>query len=147
MVKFSSAEDTGLRRLLGELIRWEGLVRPAPSSQLVIRETTPCRVVAADSTGPGLPCHYIPLPKNKRFVGRDGILDALKRMCFSQECQRVVVMGLGGIGRTQVVLKFAYWVRENKPEYSVLWAPALSRATFEQAYAEIARKLPVQKGS
>jgi hypothetical protein len=66
-------------------------------------------------------------------------------MFFTQECQRVAVVGLGGVGKTQVALRFAYWAKENKPEYSIFWVPALSDASFEQAYTEMARKLPGRK--
>ncbi len=147
MVKFGSVEDTGFRRLLGELTRWEGLIRSASSSQNVVRGAIPYRVVAVDTATDRavLPYHYIPFPKNKRFVGRDRALDTLEQMFFTQECQRVAVMGLGGVGKTQVALKFAYWAKENKPDYSIFWVPALSDASFEQAYTEMARKLPVRK--
>jgi hypothetical protein len=42
-----------------------------------------------------------------------------------------------------VALEFAYWVKDCHPEYSVLWAPALSRASFEQAYIDIGKRLGV----
>ncbi|KAF3763152.1 hypothetical protein M406DRAFT_347016 [Cryphonectria parasitica EP155] len=63
---------------------------------------------------------------------------------FHQNFQRLALVGLGGIGKTQIALKFAYWVRQAKPEYSIFWVPALSDATFEQACDAIARKLPAQ---
>jgi hypothetical protein len=41
----------------------------------------------------------------------------------------------------------AYWARENHPEQSIFWVPALSGTTFEQAYAEIAKKLAIRKAA
>ncbi|KAB5515676.1 hypothetical protein GE09DRAFT_979454, partial [Coniochaeta sp. 2T2.1] len=41
--------------------------------------------------------------------------------------------------------RLVIWVRESHPEYSVFWVPALSVATFEQAYVEIATKLAIRK--
>jgi hypothetical protein len=104
-------------------------------------------VIAADTTADHacLPCHYIPLPKNKRFVGRDKTLSAVEQMFFTQECQKVAVTGLGGVGKTQVALRFAYWVKENKPEFSIFWVPALSDEGFEQACTEIAKELAIAK--
>ncbi len=101
---------------------------------------------AKDCTRPSF--YYIPFPKNHRFVGRNGTLDILKEMLFiKRECQRATVVGLGGVGKTQVALHLAYWAKKHQSEYSIFWVPALSGATFEQAYAEIAKKLPIQKGS
>ncbi|KAI1460122.1 acyl transferase/acyl hydrolase/lysophospholipase [Annulohypoxylon moriforme] len=87
----------------------------------------------------------VPFPRNRRFVGRLSSLKALERMLFKEQCPKVALVGLGGIGKTQVALQFAFWVKKNKPEYSVFWVPALSNATFEQAYREIAKKLCLQK--
>ena len=57
----------------------------------------------------------------------------------------MALVGLGGIGKTQVALQFAYSVKANKQEYSIFWVAALSEASFEKAYAEMAHKLGVKK--
>ncbi|ORY62365.1 uncharacterized protein BCR38DRAFT_517816 [Pseudomassariella vexata] len=61
-----------------------------------------------------------------------------------RRCEKVALVGLGGIGKTQVALQFAYWMKKNKPEYSIFWVSALSNDTFEQSYAEIARELDIR---
>ncbi|KAK5354371.1 hypothetical protein LTS03_011888, partial [Exophiala xenobiotica] len=95
-----------------------------------------------------LPCHYIPLPKNKRFVGREAVLETLQELLFTlDESQRVSLVGLGGIGKTQVALQLAYWTKENRPDHSVFWVPAINGAIFEQAYTEISKKLSIPKNS
>jgi hypothetical protein len=53
------------------------------------------------------------------------------------------ITGLGGTGKTQVALQFAYSVKETQPEYSIFWVPALSMESFEQAYAGVARALRI----
>jgi hypothetical protein len=109
-----------------------------------------CRLTAAEpaTDHPALPCHHIPFPRNNRFVGRDGTLDTLQQMLFiRKECQKAAIVGLGGVGKTQVALQLAYWAKKHRPEYSIFWVPALSGASFEQAYTEMARKLPLQKDS
>ncbi len=93
------------------------------------------------------PCYHIPLPENRRFVGRDKTLDTLKAMLFERkECRKAAIVGLGGVGKTQVALQLAYWTKKNRPEFSIFWVPALSKATFEQAFAAMAKKLPIQGG-
>ncbi len=94
------------------------------------------------------PCYYIPLLENRRFVGRTGILDTLRQRLFIQKnCRKAAIVGLGGVGKTQVALQLAYWAKKYRPTFSIFWVPVLSVATFEQAYAEMAKKLPVQKSS
>lgn len=36
------------------------------------------------------------------------------------------MVGLGGVGKTQVALQMAYWIKEHKAGWSVFWLPALS---------------------
>ncbi|KLU92297.1 hypothetical protein MAPG_11243, partial [Magnaporthiopsis poae ATCC 64411] len=54
---------------------------------------------------------------------------------------------MGGVGKTQVALQLAYWAKKHQPGYSIFWVPALSGATFEQAYNEMARKLRLQNAN
>ncbi|KAH7201437.1 hypothetical protein DER44DRAFT_443222 [Fusarium oxysporum] len=79
----------------------------------------------------------VPFPKNDLFVGRDDVLARLQRLLFQEGCRKVALVGLGGIGKTQVALQIAYWIKEAKKDYSVFWVPALSRASFEQACMQI----------
>jgi len=90
------------------------------------------------------PSYYIPFSRNPRFVSRIAELDALTQKLFvNKESQKVTLVGLGGIGKTQVALKFAYSVKDSRPEYSIFWVPALSLESFEQACGEIAWALRI----
>ncbi|PVH98334.1 TPR-like protein [Periconia macrospinosa] len=68
-----------------------------------------------------------------------------QKLIVSQDCQKMTVVGLGGTGKTQVALQFAYLVKEIWPECSIFWVPALSFEGFEQAYAAIARELHISQ--
>jgi hypothetical protein len=59
----------------------------------------------------------------------------------NQDCQSISIIGLGGTGKTQVALQFAYNVKEMQPEYSIFWMPALSMESFEQACTSVAKAL------
>ncbi|RFU75954.1 phosphorylase superfamily [Trichoderma arundinaceum] len=100
-----------------------------------------------------LPIHAIQLLKNERFVGRQGVLRKLEGMLFHKQAfNRAALVGLGGVGKTQVALQLAYLMKdefhdEMGRECSVLWIPALSMATYEQACADIARCIPDAMGA
>ncbi|KAI5456159.1 hypothetical protein BGZ63DRAFT_96455 [Mariannaea sp. PMI_226] len=87
---------------------------------------------------------YIPFPENTDFVGRIDVVNTLKWMLFAQTGkQRVALVGLGGMGKTQVALHLAHWVKDNQPEYSIIWMPAFSMASFDRACTELVKKLGI----
>ncbi|UPK92991.1 hypothetical protein LCI18_003926 [Fusarium solani-melongenae] len=89
--------------------------------------------------------HDIPFPKNKDFVGREDTIATLKRMLFTEICdQQVALVGLGGMGKTQIALHLAHWVKDNERDHSVFWIPALSMASFKQACGKLIKKLGIQ---
>ncbi|KLU92430.1 hypothetical protein MAPG_11376, partial [Magnaporthiopsis poae ATCC 64411] len=91
--------------------------------------------------------YYIPLLKNRYFVGRAEILGKLEEKLFGEDGPpRVALVGLGGIGKTQVALQLAYSTQENKSGWSAFWVPALSMASFEQACVDIIGKFRVPLG-
>ena len=93
---------------------------------------------------PHKPFSYLPLSRNAKFVGRHEQLNTLKEKLFIDSyCQKVAIVGLGGVGKTQIALEFAYQVRETHPNYSVLWVPATSQESFEHAFLEIAQLLRI----
>ncbi|EXK78276.1 hypothetical protein FOQG_17034 [Fusarium oxysporum f. sp. raphani 54005] len=83
------------------------------------------------------PVFHVPFLENPLFVGRDDVLMKLQSLLFEKNSRRVALVGLGGIGKTQIALQLAYWIKEKKRDYSVFWVPALSSASFEQACVQI----------
>ena len=157
MVKFSSIEETGYKRLLGELTRWEARLEAAQNErERLLNESkgkelesvpddAPLQITLAPAvpTAQASPCYYIPFSRNKRFVGRKRILGMIWDSFFEQGQRKVAVNGLGGTGKTQIALQFAFRVQEDMPEFSIFWVAAISLASFEQGYVEIGRKLGI----
>jgi NB-ARC domain len=86
----------------------------------------------------------VPFQRNEHFVGREAQLKEIDAKLSSHlHYQRVAVVGLGGVGKTQLVLEFAYRKREACPECSIFWIPVVSSATFEQAYLQIGHLLEI----
>ena len=70
-----------------------------------------------------------------------------QKLMVNQECRKMSVVGLGGTGKTQIALQFAYIVKETWPDFSIFWVPALSMESFEQACADIARALRIPQAA
>ena len=114
---------------------------------ITLREAMLFRILVSDVVidRVSAPYYIIPFPQNRRFVGRNPELEVLEeKLLISKDCQKLALVGLGGVGKTQVALEFAYRVKESRPEYSIFWVPALSTETFELAYREIARRCSVR---
>lgn len=87
---------------------------------------------------------YLPFSRNYNFIGRTDEIDVLERKLFAkQDCHEIAVVGLGGVGKTQVALQFAYAVLETHPVVSVFWIHALSLETFEQSCIAVASVLGI----
>ncbi|KXJ86587.1 hypothetical protein Micbo1qcDRAFT_186054 [Microdochium bolleyi] len=103
-----------------------------------------CMKAFLDSWGP-VRIVSLPAMRNKNFTGRTAVLEEIKGRLFSDEdCQRLAIVGLGGIGKTQIALHFAHWVRDTHNDYSIFWLPVLSLQGFDQAYLEMGRRLGVE---
>ena len=86
----------------------------------------------------------IPFDRNWRFVGRSEQLKELRsRLLNSPKGRKIAITGLGGIGKTQIALQFAYQIRDEAPDCSIFWISAISREGLEQTYADIVQKLRV----
>ncbi|KAI6082449.1 hypothetical protein F4821DRAFT_215546 [Hypoxylon rubiginosum] len=90
----------------------------------------------------------VPFGRNKNFVGRkstvEQLLEQIPPSMNQDDCQRTVLEGLGGVGKTQIALETAYQVRDEYPNCSVFWVPAVDTTSFENAYRDIGRRLGVK---
>jgi tetratricopeptide (TPR) repeat protein len=85
----------------------------------------------------------VPLPqaRNRNFVGRQRVLEALHRS-FRADGQLVqVIHGTGGVGKTQLALEYAY--REREQYRTIAWLPASEPNTLAVHYRRLAERLGV----
>ncbi|KAJ4287135.1 hypothetical protein N0V88_007757 [Collariella sp. IMI 366227] len=86
-------------------------------------------------------CRVIPFPRNEDVVDRTHIFRQLNALLPpASEYQSAALWGLGGSGKTQVALEYAY-CRSRDPACSVFWVHADNETTFTQDYKVIAKRL------
>ncbi|KAI0441353.1 hypothetical protein F4803DRAFT_523870 [Xylaria telfairii] len=90
-------------------------------------------------------CHSIPFQRNEDFVVRRELADKLDQLLpGTSSYQAAVLWGLGGSGKTQVALNYAYSRKDRDHHCSIFWVHADSESSFTQDYNSIARKLRLQ---
>ncbi len=89
-------------------------------------------------------CWNVPFLRNQHFVGCANLLEELEASLFDTgDFAKAAVIGLGGIGKTQIALELAYRTRQRWSDCSVFWVPAVSLDTVCKAYLEIGKQLEV----
>ncbi|KAI1740720.1 TPR-like protein [Xylaria scruposa] len=92
-----------------------------------------------------IPCFVTtPYEENPDFVGRDGILEEIHRALAPTDDsgpkpRTFVLAGLGGMGKTQIAIEYAF--RHRDTYKVVLWAHADGRAKLAESYSEFAQEL------
>ena len=90
----------------------------------------------------------IPVTRNENFVGRQREMSMLKENLTSNSvCQRVALFGLGGVGKSQIAIEYAYQWKEQNPNCSIFWVSARNRETLEHGYIQIGNLLQLGDGA
>lgn len=103
-----------------------------------------------DPFSPAMPqaVYYLPLKRNIEFIGHSELLSTIEYRILSHMglgCSKIALMGMGGVGKTQIAIEAAYRVLENPDhaEYSIFWVTATSPDAFLQSYRQIAKCLGI----
>ncbi|MGH7141542.1 MAG: trypsin-like peptidase domain-containing protein [Minisyncoccia bacterium] len=83
----------------------------------------------------------VPYPRKQFFTGREALLKRLHTHLQTAQTSVLgqVISGLGGIGKTQLAVEYAY--RHRKEYQAVLWARAETTEALTTSYTEMARLL------
>ncbi|KAI0547607.1 P-loop containing nucleoside triphosphate hydrolase protein [Xylaria curta] len=95
---------------------------------------------------PPKPSFNVPFRRDADFVARRTILDQIHEICL-QPASRVALVGLGGVGKSQLAIEHAYRVRdaslrENR-EIWVFWVHSETRARVEEGFKSIANAVKI----
>ncbi|RDW63598.1 hypothetical protein BP6252_11143 [Coleophoma cylindrospora] len=86
----------------------------------------------------------VPFNRNPNFTGRESLLAVLEEKLFvAGQPTKYTVTGLGGVGKTQLVLELVYRIKDKHRACSVIWIPATNIESLHQAYFDIARQLSI----
>jgi DNA-binding XRE family transcriptional regulator len=95
----------------------------------------------------------VPYARNPHFTGRDGLLQQLGQLFEAEKpgqpmsihqaalTQTQAITGLGGIGKTQIAIEYAYRARVQGRYHHTLWISAGSSEAILTSFVELARLL------
>ncbi|KAF2804921.1 TPR-like protein [Mytilinidion resinicola] len=78
---------------------------------------------------------WLPFRRDIDFISRNS-LDRVRQIC-TRPAARAALVGLGGVGKSQIAIEYAYLVQDESPTTWVFWVHADTRATFEEGYRKI----------
>ena len=85
----------------------------------------------------------VPLLRNPNFTGRDALLDELHERLTNGRVALTAVRGMGGVGKTQLALEYAY---AHAGDFDLVWwLRAEEPATLLEDYAALAEPLGIAK--
>ncbi|KAK3899623.1 hypothetical protein C8A05DRAFT_36745 [Staphylotrichum tortipilum] len=79
------------------------------------------------------PCAKIPISRRPGFVNRGDIIKQMYKKC-AEPPQRVALVGLGGVGKSQLAIEFAHQIAEKSPDTWIFWIHAANRGLVQQGF-------------
>ncbi|MGH3696189.1 MAG: FxSxx-COOH system tetratricopeptide repeat protein [Pseudonocardiaceae bacterium] len=140
--------NAALRQLERDILAQSAVLDWQPPATAVVTITRPVSSAGApagpsagESAAPRrLPGVWNVGPRNPGFVGRDGTLAHLReRLCSGGTAVVQALHGMGGVGKTQVVIEYAH---RYATDYDVVWwVNAEQSALLGEQYAALAAEL------
>jgi Cdc6-like AAA superfamily ATPase len=62
---------------------------------------------------------------------------------MKDQTTKIGITGLGGVGKTQLMLELVYRTKEKYKNCSVIWIPATDMESLQQAFLDVAQQLGV----
>lgn len=87
--------------------------------------------------GKPMPVNNLPL-ENRRFIGREDVLEAISDK-FANGERILLLHGMGGVGKTQIALKYAYAHSDDYDE--IAWIDVTSQISIQKSCQDFLQKL------
>ncbi|KAJ5368856.1 P-loop containing nucleoside triphosphate hydrolase protein [Penicillium cataractarum] len=88
------------------------------------------------------PLSTVPFRRDPDFIKHGTLLEQISEKT-SAPGSRVAVIGLGGVGKSQLAIEYAYRLRIRSPTTWVFWIHASNATRFEQSCREIAERVKI----
>ncbi|KAJ5899151.1 hypothetical protein N7495_003895 [Penicillium taxi] len=131
VVKFDTRNAAGYQTVLDRLRQFS---QDAPS-------VVAARFMRPETPPP--PLLTIPFRRDPDFVDRGTLVDQIQEK-GATEGARIALVGLGGVGKSQLAIEYCYRVRDQSPTTWVFWIHASNATRFEQSCREIADRAKIQ---
>ncbi|KAI1063961.1 hypothetical protein LB506_005763 [Fusarium annulatum] len=89
-------------------------------------------------------CFNVPFDRDQDFVARPD-MTAWLRDKYSSSTGRMALVGMGGFGKSQVAINFAYSIHDEDSDVNIFWVHASSKPRLEEAYRAIADRMKLPK--
>ena len=84
----------------------------------------------------------MPFEQNRCFTGRESELIKIEELLFEEGgSKKIAVFGLGGVGKTSLIIELVYRIREHYDDCSIFWIPATNFESLQQAYLSVCQQL------
>jgi tetratricopeptide (TPR) repeat protein len=137
---YGEGEHHASRRLLRELERY------SENHQLseLFRDQLQLSSTKQPKTSLVNPIWTVPFERNSHFTGRESELTRLEEMLFGKHrTAKLAITGLGGVGKTQLVIELLHRVVDRQKHCSVIWVSTVNIESLQQSYLDVARQLGI----
>ncbi|KAK5987383.1 Kinesin light chain 1 [Cladobotryum mycophilum] len=125
-------------------IDWQDVLRKNKSS--VVSDTFLPETIGSEdlrARTPPMPFASIRFSRDPDFVDRGDILNRIDQQC-SQLAGRVALVGLGGVGKSQLAIEFVHRIAARQAKIWVFWIHAGTRARVEEGFRTIANSVKLR---
>ncbi|KAJ5784706.1 uncharacterized protein N7503_009918 [Penicillium pulvis] len=88
------------------------------------------------------PISTVPLPHDPDFVSRDALLEQIQKKALIPG-SRIALVGLGGVGKTQLAVEYCHQLQRQSPDTWILWVHASNVARCEKSLRELADRAKI----
>ncbi|CEO58318.1 hypothetical protein PMG11_03049 [Penicillium brasilianum] len=88
------------------------------------------------------PLSTVPFPRDPDFLDRGTVFDDIRDIS-SSPASRLALVGIGGVGKSQLAIEYCYRFRDESPERWAFWIHASNAARFEQGCQSIAERVKI----